>query len=310
MSNVSVVIPYYNEINFISRTFELITNQSFRPKEIFFINSNSSDESFAKVNSLIKHYKGSIQIYNINTDCSTPSGAKNIGVNKCSYEYIAFMDCDMHFNNDWLFNQITFIKNSSYPIVLGQVILEGTNLVDKCSVIHTYGYNKLRPCVPSSMVKKEFLDSNGLFEELNALYDQKWIRSNLKNGKAITNKKIIIKYFNTNYASNLLELYNKVYYYSIPTIRAYGVLNKELLLLLIFILLSIFNPSSIIYIGFIYLILRNLLLTVLKSKNLKIFKLISFRFDMLIITSIVIDIAKLTGTISGIFKKKISHYQR
>ena len=311
MTDISIIIPYFNESKILPITFELLINQSCKPKEIIFVNSNSNDESYKLVDALITDYDGMIKILNYDTQIKTPSAAKNFGVKKSTSKYIAFMDCDMYFENNWLSKQFNFIENSNYPIILGQVTLQGKNLIDKISIVHTYGYNKPRPCIPSSIIKRNFFDINGnSFEEYNALYDQKWIKKNIKNRNAKINNDISIKYMNIEYAKNIKNLYKKVYYYSLPTIKIYGPLNKDLSFFLFFLILMYVKPTFIIYLIPVYLFFRNFIIVFYKSKSLRVYKFIKYRFDLLILTSIVIDIAKIHGMTLGLFKKKITHYQR
>ena len=311
MIDITVIVPYFNEEKILPKTFELLVNQSHKPKTIIFVNSNSNDNSYNLVNSLIIKYKGNSKILNYNTECKTPAAAKNFGIKKSVGKYIAFMDCDMFFENDWLFKQFNFIKKSNFPIILGQVSLKGKNLIDKISIIHTYGHNILRPCIPSSIIESNFFKTtDNLFEDYNALYDQKWIKKNIKNGNAKINSDISIRYLNIEYAKNLKELYKKVYYYSLPTIKIYGPINKDLLLFFLFIILLYFKPIYLTYLIPIYLFFRNILLVLYKSKTFTIYKFINYRFDLLVLVSIIIDIAKINGMVSGLFKKKINHYQR
>ena len=311
MTDISIIIPYFNEVETLSKTFKLLIDQSYKPKEIIFINSNSNDKSYELLNSLINKFKGKIKILNFNTKYKTPSAAKNFGIKKSTSEFIAFMDCDMIFENNWLSKQLNHIKNSNYPIILGQVSLQGKNLIDKISIIHTYGYNKTRPCIPSTIINRNyFKTTDNFFENYNALYDQKWIKKNIKNKNDEINNNITIKYMNIEYAENLNILYKKIYYYSLPTIKIYGLLNKDLFFFYIFLFLLFFKPTLLIYLIPIYLFFRNFLLVLYKSKTLKVYKSIKYRFDLLVLVSVLIDIAKINGIILGFFKKKINHYQR
>jgi len=198
MSELSVVVPYYNERKVIKNTFKSLINQSYKPYEILFINSSSTDSSFNIIEKLILSYKGNINLYNINTNCKTPSDAKNYGIKKSNSTFIAFMDCDMIFSEKWLEKQINFIKKNKILISFGNVCLYGKNIIDICSVIHTYGYGRKVPCIPSSIIHKSVFEKDNLFENYNALYDQKWIKKNIRSSFAKVNKNTIIKYLNIN----------------------------------------------------------------------------------------------------------------
>lgn len=311
MSNISLVIPYFNEEETLNSTFNLIIKQTLLPKEVIFVNSNSNDKSYVFLNNLITDYNGGIIFKNFDTNLNTPSASKNFGIKNCSSKYIAFMDCDMIFDTNWLYDQYNFIKNSNFPIVLGQALLQGKTLFDSVAIIHTYGYKRARPCIPSSIVIKEFFDEEkNFFKEFNALYDQSWINHYIKNGKAVINNKIIIKYKNIEYASNPLKLFKKVFYYSLPTFKVYGYFNKSIIIILLTVLLVVLDKDNFIYYVILYLTLRNILLPIYKSKSIKFINKINYRFDILILASIIIDSAKVLGIFYGLFKKKIKHYER
>ena len=310
MSNISVIVPYFNESKVIEYTFTNIIQQSHTPREIIFINSNSSDNSSDIINRLIQNYEGPIEIYNFDTNCRTPSEAKNYGIDKSKFEFIAFIDCDMSFPINWLESQINLFKKVYKPILLGQVVLEGNSIIDRCSVIHTYGYQRPRPCIPSSLVKKDFFIKKNYFENFNALYDQKWIKNNIKSSNAIINKDLFIHYLDINYAKSYKELSKKIIYYSLPTFKIYGLTNINILGLALSILIILLYPKFILFFIPLYFILRIMILPLLKSNFVNIFKHISYRLDILIITALIIDISKILGIVMGIFKTQISHYQR
>lgn len=310
MCNISAIVPYYNEDKVIEFTFKRLIEQTLQPKEIIFVNSNSTDNSFITINNFINNYQGNISILNLDTNCKTPSDAKNFGIKKSNYELIAFMDCDMDFPKNWLEIQFRHIKQINKPISLGQVNLTGKSLIDRCSVIHTYGYNRSRPCIPSSIVNKNFFYNNNYFENFNALYDQKWIKTNVSRGFAEINSKINIKYLNYDYAKDYRELIKKIIYYSLPTLKIYGLLNINLIGLISLISIIVLFPHTLFPLIILYLLIRNICIPVVKSNYINVFKYISYRFDVLIFTSLIIDISKVIGIFLGIIKRKIIHYQR
>ena len=62
--------------------FKRLIEQTLQPKEIIFVNSNSTDNSFITINNFINNYQGNISILNLDTNCKTPSDAKNFGIKK------------------------------------------------------------------------------------------------------------------------------------------------------------------------------------------------------------------------------------
>ncbi|MEE1232788.1 MAG: glycosyltransferase family 2 protein [Phocaeicola sp.] len=87
----SIIIPLYNKAKYIRKTLLSILNQTFTDYEIIIVDDGSTDNSLAIANS-IKDKR--IKVFSkINEGVSA---ARNYGIEKASYQYIAFIDAD-----DW-----------------------------------------------------------------------------------------------------------------------------------------------------------------------------------------------------------------
>ena len=151
-NKITVIVPFYNEETTIKKTINKLLKQTLSPNKIIFINSNSID----KTEKIIKrHNNKKFEIYSLKTQY--PSDSKNLGVQLANTELIAFMDCDLVFPNDWLEKSFFLLKNKKLDLVLGTCQLRGFNTFDKATVINTYGYNKITPCIPGTLTKKKYL---------------------------------------------------------------------------------------------------------------------------------------------------------
>ena len=65
-------------------------------------------------------------------------------------------------------------------------------------------------------------------------------------------------------------------------------------------------PHTLFPLIILYLLIRNICIPIVKSNYINVFKYISYRFDVLIFTSLIIDISKVIGIILGIIKRKIN----
>lgn len=97
---ISVVIPAYNEEQYIEKCLESIANQTEKPDEIIVVDNNCTDKTveIAKkfgVKIIKEKEQGMIQ-------------ARNTGFNDAKYEIIARTDCDTLLPPDW----ISRIKNA------------------------------------------------------------------------------------------------------------------------------------------------------------------------------------------------------
>jgi glycosyltransferase involved in cell wall biosynthesis len=97
----SIVIPLYNKANYIENTLKSVLNQTFADYEIIVINDGSTDDSVTKV---IGFNDSRIQIYNQKNQGA--SVARNLGIEKAKYEYIAFLDAD----DLWISNHLEILN--------------------------------------------------------------------------------------------------------------------------------------------------------------------------------------------------------
>jgi uncharacterized SAM-binding protein YcdF (DUF218 family) len=237
---ISVIIPYYNEEKYIKYTLNQISLQTLKPKEVIFINSGSNDQTEKIINKYIKEKKIK-NFFNIFLNTKYPSDSKNLGVQLAKYEYVAFMDCGLRFDKDWLKKQQDTLVKKKVSIVLGSCVLNGFNFFDKGAVANTYGLNTIRACVPGTLIKKQTFLKIGFFKQYRSFYDVYWkkqvYKSNFNFTTSYTNP---LKYIGTNYASNVINLFKKnfLYYKSsisfITSIYPFIYILVSLLLLIIF----------------------------------------------------------------------------
>ncbi len=90
MSNkkVSVVIPFYNQVNWLIEAIESVLCQTFTDFEIIVINDGSQED----ISSFLHDYKDRIT-YKWKEN-GGPGSARNLGIEMAKGEYIAFLDSD------------------------------------------------------------------------------------------------------------------------------------------------------------------------------------------------------------------------
>ena len=104
----SIVIPLYNKEKQIAKTLESVFNQTYQEYEIIVVNDGSTDNSVDIVNQIDDK-----RIKLINQANGGVSSARNTGIKNACFEYIAFLDADDLWENDFLENIHLMIKN--YP---------------------------------------------------------------------------------------------------------------------------------------------------------------------------------------------------
>jgi len=88
---ISVVIPLYNKEEFIVTTINSVLNQTFQDFELIIVDDGSTDRS---IEALTFFNDKRIKLFQIQN--SGVSIARNFGIEKAQYSYIAFLDAD-----DW-----------------------------------------------------------------------------------------------------------------------------------------------------------------------------------------------------------------
>ena len=117
---VSVVIPVYNNENYIGRCLESLLCQDYQDYEIIIINDGSTDDTVERVKAFNSDI---IKLFTIKN--SGPSAARNYGINKCNEksDYLLFVDSDDTVEKDFIKKLVAQADEDSLAI---------------CSVNHKY----------------------------------------------------------------------------------------------------------------------------------------------------------------------------
>lgn len=110
---VSVIVPIYNVSQYIDRCIESIQNQSYENLEIILVNDGSTDQSGDACDKFAANDERIIVIHKQNGGLSD---ARNVGIDKATGEYIAFVDGDDFLHKDFILALITASKNNSADV--------------------------------------------------------------------------------------------------------------------------------------------------------------------------------------------------
>lgn len=86
--SISVVIPTYNGSRFIAETLESVFSQTLQPDEVLVIDDGSTDDSAA----IAESYMPRVQVYRSSNQGQ--AAARNLGIQKATSEWVAFLDHD------------------------------------------------------------------------------------------------------------------------------------------------------------------------------------------------------------------------
>lgn len=179
MPLVSVIIPMYNAEKYIQETLTSLKNQSYENYEVIIVDNASTDNSVSVAQKMSFCFK-SFRIVKSEVNSGGPAQPRNIGVNKASGEFIAFLDSDDLWHKDKLFNQIKLMIEKDYNFTCTSRILvdEYSNqferIVDKILPGKTGSYSILslirrNNITTSSVVVKHQLLVDFPFDESNAV---------------------------------------------------------------------------------------------------------------------------------------------
>src|SRR5699024_12061080 len=95
----SVIIPVHNKLPHLDRSIYSVLNQTYSNFELLLIDDASTDGSSEK----IAEYEDS-RIRRFRRDSPGPGGyaARNLGIKEAKYEWIAFLDADDEWKNEYL----------------------------------------------------------------------------------------------------------------------------------------------------------------------------------------------------------------
>ena len=165
---ISVVIPTYNRLHTLVRAIDSIKSQTSAVDEIIIVDDGSNDGSSDYI------LRNHPEIELVQTKNAGVSAARNTGIRKAKFEWIAFLDSD----DSWLPEKISFIRDAKQNHNEFQFfhseeiwVRNGVrvNAMAKHQKAGGWIFEKCLPlCVisPSAVViRKSLLESAGLFDE-------------------------------------------------------------------------------------------------------------------------------------------------
>lgn len=93
---VSVVIPAYNCGAYIDDAVESVLNQTWKPVEIIVVDDGSTDDTGNR----LRKYGDRVQV--VTQENRGSSRARNVGLERCRGEFVAFLDADDHWRPEKL----------------------------------------------------------------------------------------------------------------------------------------------------------------------------------------------------------------
>lgn len=172
-TQVSLIIPVYNESRTIGKLINTIQNQTYFPDEIIIVDGGSTDDTV----SLIKELTTGDHRYRlIEAGRAMPGKGRNIGSSNAKNEWISYTDAGIELNNEWLQKLVEAKENlPEASIVYGNYSPQIKSLFDKCATITyvaPFVQDKIRgKTIVSILLKKEVWEKAGGFPDWRAAED-------------------------------------------------------------------------------------------------------------------------------------------
>lgn len=134
---ISIVIPVYNEENYLKETINAVINQTYKNLEIIIVNDGSIDNS-----KKIIDYYASIddRIKPIHKENSGVSNSRNVALDNVTGKYVCFMDADDYISKDYVSYLYKILKENEAEISLVPTPYDFTGKIDIEEIINSRDY--------------------------------------------------------------------------------------------------------------------------------------------------------------------------
>lgn len=197
---VSIIMPLYNGEKFIEITLASVLKQTYKNWELLITNDGSKDNSPKIVEKYIKKDER-IKLFNqINKGSAA---ARNNSLKEAKGKYIVFLDSDDIWEDNFLEEQIKFLKEKNASLVFSsykRINEEGKEILEPFIVPEKVNYKDLlKTCSLTCLTSVYDREKTGIIyfnEELKSLRDDyvMWLIMLKKVDFAYGNKKVLASY--------------------------------------------------------------------------------------------------------------------
>ena len=176
-TDVSVVIPMFNEAASLPSLFAALAAQTALPREVICVDSGSTDGSDAIVCAIITANDTPFEVRLITNPGGMPGGNRNVGIDAARGEWIAFLDGGVLPEPTWLERLVACASTRRLTAVYGRCKFVAEPAFERAVCAVSYGVDAVHPVLPASMFHRSVFKDVGLFRpELRAAEDLIWLR--------------------------------------------------------------------------------------------------------------------------------------
>ena len=300
---VALVIPMLNEATTLLPLLRAIQGQTRRPDEIVFVDAGSSDASLSVISDWWQEQgwpDGDCRV-EVNPG-GYPGHNRNIGINATVCGWIAFIDCGIYPEPDWLEQLLECANQTGAPAIFGLCDFFAEGAIAKAACALSYGMGSEHPVLPASLFHRSVFARTGMFEEqLRAAEDIKWMAllESCSGPKVVcTGARVHYRVF----PDSIPAIGRKWYLYKVHVFKA-GIGGKyDLLQLAVVIggLIMLFLSLQLAAWGlFVYALLRGVVDPVRRSKQRKWWDGKPSSLVLAPVVALTIDAAKLAATLQS-----------
>jgi glycosyltransferase involved in cell wall biosynthesis len=136
MIKFSVIIPLYNKGNYIDKTLQSVLSQTYTDFEVIVVNDGSTDNS---LNVVMKIKDNRLRIFTKENE--GVSIARNYGIIKAQYDYVAFLDADDLWMPDYLCSIVKLIRTYPQAGVYATTYIINEQADNACNVLKEESIN-------------------------------------------------------------------------------------------------------------------------------------------------------------------------
>ena len=331
--SISLIIGcLYRDTKSIEKLVNNLKENTFFFKEIIIVFNNVNENNKRNCISKLKMPKDLCKFL-IYKERLMPGEARNIGIDQCNGEFIAFLDASTFPENLWIERCLKAIINNNIEGVLGNTKYSSSNSFEKSFIAATYGERKITT-VPGSLIKRSLINKIGYFlPNLRSGEDSEWIKRVSEINKDLIQRNVGLVFYKGIIGKNLSYLGKKWFLNYSNIAQNYNVeIERQRFIYIIFFffttsiitffwndVIADWNEESFWYIPnitkislfcliFSYLLIRLFIFP--KRKQVK-FKQYSF-FEILnfIFISIFLDIVKFCAYLKTILRPRIKFILR
>ena len=172
---ISIIIPFFDEINFLKRAINSVLQQSYKKFEVIIIYDNPKNKENLKLLKKFIFKKSKIKLL-INKKNIGAGYSRNKGIKNSKGNYIAFLDSDDSWKKNKLFLQLKFMKKTNLLIshTSYDIIDARGNFINRRKAYDLKHMDLIKSCdvgLSTVIINRKLLNKTSLFPSLKTKED-------------------------------------------------------------------------------------------------------------------------------------------